>query len=276
MAEKSILITGCSSGIGLAAAIGLKARGWRVIATARNEEDLVRLQVDIGVEPLYLELSDPSSVAACADKALEMTEGRLFALFNNAAYGQVGAIEDISTDLLRYQMEVNLFSWHELVRRVLPYMRAQKSGRIVQCSSVLGFVSGKFRGSYCASKFALEALSDAMRLELRDTGIHVSLIEPGPIRTRFVERALDGFRKYIDIEGSAHREEYFERLALMEAGGQNRFKLEPEAVVEKLIHALESSNPKARYFVTIPTYAANFMRRVLPVPILDRVLLKLM
>ena len=169
------------------------------------------------------------------------------------AFGQVGAVEDLTADVLRRQFEVNVIATHELTRRVLPAMRRQGEGRIVQCSSVLGFVSAPYRGAYCASKFALEALSDAMRHELAGTGIRVSIIEPGPIRTRFVETALANFRKTVDIEASPHRDTYLARLAAMEQGGKQTFKLEPEAVAWKLVHALESARPKARYRVTVPT-----------------------
>ena len=272
MSGRTILITGASSGIGLAAAQAMKKRGWRVIATARKEADLNKLSKDVGVEALPLELADAISIADCASAALELSDGRINALFNNAAYGQLGAVEDLSADLLRQQFEVNLIGGHDLTCRLLPQMRARGSGRIVQCSSVLGLVAGPYRGAYCASKFALEGLSDAMRIELNGSGVHVSLIEPGPIRTRFVENALQRLKATIDLEASAHRKAYKARLAQLEAGGKATFKLEPEAVVEKLIHAVESRNPKARYFVTTPTYAADIMRRLLPTRLLDRVL----
>lgn len=264
MTQRSILITGCSSGIGLASAKVMKARGWRVLATARRPEDLAMLEDEVGVEPLFLELADPKSVARCADEALERTGGRLHALFNNGAYGQVGAVEDLSSDLLRRQLEVNLIGQHELARRFLPSMREHGHGRIVQCSSVLGLVAVPFRGAYCASKFAMEALTDTMRLELKGSGVYVSLIEPGPIRTRFVERALANFRATIDIERSPHREAYKARMAAMEVGGASTFKLEPEAVAAKLVHACESTRPRRRYYVTIPTYFAAYARRLLP------------
>lgn len=269
MSQKSILITGASSGIGLASARLLRAKGWRVLATARAEADLIMLQRDAGVEALHLELADPRSVAWCASEALRLTDGKLTALFNNAAYGQVGAVEDLDPAVLRQQFEVNLFGTHDLTRRVMPAMRANGHGRIVQCSSVLGIVSVPYRGAYCASKFALEALSDAMRHELRGTDIHVSIIEPGPIRTRFVERALATFRATVDIENSAHRTTYLARLAAMEQGGKSTFKLEPEAVAWKLVHAVESPRPRRRYAVTIPTYIAAVSKRVLPASLAD-------
>ena len=272
MTQRTILITGCSSGIGLASARPLKARGWRVLATARQSADLERLRREDGLEALHMELSDPASVAHCAGEALALAGGRIDALFNNAAFGQVGAVEDLTAAVLRHQLEVNLIGGHELTRLVLPPMRQAGSGRIVNCSSVLGLVSASYRGAYCASKFALEALSDAMRLELAGTGIHVSLIEPGPIATRFVETALARFQSEIDIEGSPHSAIYQARLAAMKAGGKQRFKLQPEAVAAKLVHAVESPRPKARYYVTVPTYVAAAMRRALPTSLLDRFL----
>lgn len=269
MSQRTILITGCSSGIGLAAARILGQRGWRVLATARRPDDLAMLAGLAGVEALAVELADPASVTTCAETALARAGGRIDALFNNAAYGQVGAVEDLTEDLLRQQLEVNVIAAHALARRLLPAMRKAGSGRIVQCSSVLGLVAAPYRGAYCASKFALEGLTDALRLELCGTGIGVSIIEPGPIRTRFLETALARFKSSIDIERSPHRERYLARLAGMAAGGKTTFKLEPEAVVRKLIHAIESPRPKARYFVTVPTHVAAVARRALPTAVLD-------
>jgi len=269
MTERTIFMTGCSSGIGLASARMMKDRGWRVIATARTHDDLARLRRDTGVDALPIELADPASIAAFVDEALVLSGGRIDAVFNNAAYGQVGAVEDLTTDILRRQFEVNLFGQHEITRRVLPVMRRQGHGRIVQCSSVLGLVAAPLRGAYCASKFALEALSDSLRMELDGSGVHVSLIEPGPIRTRFVEHALSNFLKTVDIESSPHRAVYEERLARMQQGGNNMFKLEPDAVARKLVHAVESAHPRARYYVTTPTYLAGAMRRVAPRAVME-------
>ncbi|MEZ5843718.1 MAG: SDR family NAD(P)-dependent oxidoreductase [Hyphomicrobiaceae bacterium] len=269
-AERSILITGCSSGIGLASARVMQARGWRVIATARRPEDLARLE-DLGLDAIALELADPASVAACAERALNLAGGRLNALFNNAAFGQPGALEDITGSALRHQLEVNVIGTHELTRLVIPAMRAQGHGRIVNCSSVLGLVAAPWRGAYSASKFALEALSDALRNELHGTGIDVVLIEPGPIRTRFVDHALAAARANVDIAGSVHRTRYEATIAAMERGGKQTFKLEPDAVAAKLVQAVESRRPRVRYYVCTPTYAAALLRRMLPYRLLDRV-----
>lgn len=275
MKQRSILITGCSSGIGLDAARTLKERGWRVIATARKPEDIARLTSEDGLDALYLELADPESIAACANDALRLTGGTLDALFNNAAYGQPGAVEDISPEVLRQQLNVNVVGAHDLTRRVLPSMRKNGHGRIVQCSSVLGLVAVPFRGAYCASKFALEALTASLRVELDGSGIKVALIEPGPIRTRFVETALKSLLQNIDIETSAHRDLYKARIAAMESGGKQLFKLEPAAVTAKLIHAVESPRPRRHYYVTAPTYLAAALKRVLPPAAMDYIAKKL-
>jgi NAD(P)-dependent dehydrogenase (short-subunit alcohol dehydrogenase family) len=269
MTMRSVLITGCSSGIGLASARVLKARGWRVFATARKPEDIARLKNEIGVESLYLDYIEPDSIAEASAHVLEATGGALYALFNNGAYGQPGAVEDVPPEALRAQFEANVIGWHDLTRRLIPSMRTRGEGRIVYCSSVLGLVSAPYRGAYCASKFAVEALTDALRVELAGTGIHVSLIEPGPIATRFIAHAVEAYRRNIDMENSPHRETYRVRLAQMEEGGQKAFKLPPEAVAAKLVHALESKRPKTRYYVTFPTYAAAFLRRILPTRALD-------
>jgi NAD(P)-dependent dehydrogenase (short-subunit alcohol dehydrogenase family) len=268
---KSILITGCSSGIGETCALGLKARGWRVFATARKAEDIQRLEAQ-GLETFYLDYTEPKSVEACIVEVAKRTSGKLDALFNNGAYGQPGAVEDLTREALEAQFAANVFGWHQLTRACLPLMRANGSGRIVQNSSVLGLVAMKWRGAYNASKFAIEALSDTMRLELKGTNIHVILIEPGPITSRFTEHALEAFNRNIDAEKSHYRDAYARQRARLGRGGNNRFKLPAEAVLEKLVKALESPRPKARYFVTTPTYIMGAARRILPTSLLDPLL----
>jgi NAD(P)-dependent dehydrogenase (short-subunit alcohol dehydrogenase family) len=268
---KTILITGCSSGIGWTCAEGLKTRGYRVFATARKPEDMDRLRL-LGVEPLNLDYCDAQSVADCVAEVARRTGGRLYALFNNGAYGQPGAVEDITREVLEAQFHANVFGWHQLTRAVLPLMRANGEGRIVQNSSVLGLVAMKWRGPYNASKFAIEALSDTLRLELRGSGIHVVLIEPGPIASRFTEHALAAFEKNVDQTHSHYRDDYERQRERLEGGRQNRFKLPPEAVLEKLIRALESPRPSARYYVTTPTYIMAWLKRLLPTTLLDRVI----
>jgi len=264
LTEKSVLITGCSSGIGAHCATALKARGWRVLATARNERDLDRLAGE-GFEALYLDYTEPESIAACADQALQRTQGTLYALFNNGAYAQPGALEDISTDVLRAQFEANLFGWHDLTRRLIPAMRANGGGRIVNCSSVLGFVAVTYRGAYSATKFALEGLTDTLRLELGDSAIHVSAIEPGPIVSRFNENAIRHFHNHVDMDRSVYRRAYEKRLAqLDETTEPTRFTLGPGAVLAKLVHALEHPRPRSHYYVTKATWLAILARRLLP------------
>jgi NAD(P)-dependent dehydrogenase (short-subunit alcohol dehydrogenase family) len=271
MEQRSILITGCSSGIGLASAREMKARGWRVFATARKPEDIKRLRDELAVESLYLDYAEPASIREAVDRVLEETKDRLTALFNNGAYGQPGAVEDLRPDVLRAQFEVNVFGWHDLTTRLIPAMRARREGRIVFCSSVLGLIAAPYRGAYCASKFAIEALADVLRIELAPSGIKIVLIEPGPIASRFLEHALEAYRRNIDLEASPHRDIYRARIARLEEGGSQTFKLGPEAVAAKLVSALESRRPKPRYYVTIPTYAAVLMRRLLPTRALDAV-----
>lgn len=271
MSGKSILITGCSSGIGLASAREMKTRGWRVFATARKDADIACLREQEGVESLYLDYAEPESIAAAAEHVLAATGGQLTALFNNGAYGQPGAVEDLRPDVLRAQFEANVFGWHDLTWRVIPAMRRQGHGRLVFCSSVLGLIAAPYRGGYCASKFAIEALADALRMELSATGIHVVLIEPGPISTRFIEHAGEAYRRNVDMENSPHRDIYRARLASMEEGGQQTFKLGPEAVASKLVRAVESRKPRPRYYVTFPTYAVALLRRILPTRGLDAV-----
>ena len=272
MISRTILISGCSSGIGLAAATTLKRRGWRVLATARKAGDLARLEREHGIEAFEMELSDIASINACADAVLAKTGGKLDALYNNAAYGIVGAMEDISGTVLRKHLDVNVVGTHELTRRMVPVMRAQGHGRIVTCSSVLGLVSGPYRGAYCASKYAVEAMTDALRYELAGSGISVSLLEPGPIKTQFLPSTLAHFASAIDAEHSPHKAVYAKRLAAMQSDGPSFLKLGPEAVVKSLVHALESPRPKVRYRISPHTYAIATLRRLLPGRMLDMVL----
>jgi len=245
-----------------------------VFATARKMADVARLTA-AGFESLQLDLADSTSIQTAVDDILVRTGGRLDALFNNGAYGQPGAVEDLSREVLRAQFETNLFGWHELTNQVIPVMRRQGHGRIIQNSSVLGFVALRFRGAYNASKFALEGLTDTLRLELAGTGIHVSLIEPGPIASRFRENAFKAYQRNINPDNSVHREMYRrmeERLT--KQGPAVPFTLPPEAVLKKVIHALESRRPRARYYVTFPTYLFGFLKRMLSTRMLDKVLNK--
>ena len=269
---KTILITGCSSGIGRLTADQLKQRGYRVFATARQPADVEQLKAD-GHEAWALDLADDASIHAAADAALSASGGKLFALFNNGAYGQMGALEDLSTDALRRQFEANLFGWHTLTRRVLPAMRREGQGRVIQNSSVLGLVALKYRGAYTASKFAVEAATDTLRLEFLGTDIHFILIEPGPIRTRFRANALRAFKENIDAANSIHADAY-RRLAekLKSEDTTVPGTLQPQSVVDKVVKALEARRPKTRYYVTAPTYLFAALKRLLSARALDRIL----
>ena len=274
MKSKSILITGCSTGIGYCVAHGLHQRGHHVIASCRQPEDVTRLEQE-GLQCIQLDLNDSASIHAAFTKCLQLCDGQLDALFNNGAYGLAGAVEDISRDAIRDQFETNLFGWLELTNLVLPLMRKQNCGRIIQNSSVLGFVALPYRGAYAASKYALEGLSDTLRLELSDTLIKVSLIEPGPIESHFRQNAEKAFRRYIQREGSAHAQRYLAmEQRLKKEGHATRFTLPAEAVLKKVIHALESKKPKARYYVTFPTYLFGYLKRILSSTAIDKVMLK--
>ncbi|MFM2421892.1 MAG: hypothetical protein RL291_422 [Pseudomonadota bacterium] len=272
--KRTILITGASTGIGLETARTFKARGWQVIASARKPEDLARLTEQDGVVALPLELNDGTSVDRFFDAALARAGGRIDALYNNAAFGIVGAMEDVTPDVLRQQLEVNVVGTHALTRRVVPVMRKQGHGRIVFCSSVLGLVTGRYRGVYSASKYALEAIADAYRYELDGTGIRVAIIEPGPIRTAFLASTVATFRHAIDTQNSPHADAYRRRMAEMENETPSRFKLGPEAVARAVLHAVESPRPKVRYRISPHTHAIALARRVLPGALLDRILMR--
>ena len=268
---KSVLITGCSSGIGYDAAHGLKRAGWRVFATARAEADCERLRTE-GLESFCLDVDDSDSIAAGVAEALARTGGTLDALYNNAAFACPGAVEDLPRGALREIFETNLFGLHELTTRVIPVMRAQGHGRIVNCSSVLGLVGIRWRGAYAATKFALEGLTDILRLEMADTPIKVILIEPGPIASRIRANSIAHFERWIDWRASPRRAQYEAGLLkrLYQGGAPDRWQLPPSAVTAKLIHALESPRPRPRYYVTTPTYVSGIGRRLLPTRMLDR------
>ncbi|WP_166418234.1 SDR family NAD(P)-dependent oxidoreductase [Cochlodiniinecator piscidefendens] len=276
MAKKTILITGCSSGIGYDAAHALHNRGWRVFATCRQEKDCVQLRSE-GLESFVLDYADDNSIEDAVAETLSRTGGTLDALYNNGAYAVPGAVEDLPRDALREIFETNLFGYHELTRRLIPTMRAQGHGRIINCSSVLGLVGLRFRGAYVSTKFAMEGLTDVMRIELAKTPLDIILIEPGPITSEIRANARPHFEKWIDWENSPVRNTYETGLIprLYEATDKpDSFELPASAVTKKLIHALESKRPKARYYVTTPTYLMGVLRRLLPTRMLDWILLK--
>lgn len=272
--SKSILITGCSTGIGYCVAHGLRDRGYRVFATARRNEDVEKLENE-GFEAVQLDLDDSESIQNAVADILNRTGGTLDALFNNGAYGLPGAVEDLSRDALRAQFETNVFGWIELTNLIIPVMRQQGHGRIIKNSSVLGFAAMPYRGAYNASKFAIEGFTDTLRQELNGTGIHISLVEPGPIISRFRANAHKAFTTFIDTEQSAHRQQYQSMIdRLNKEGPAAPFTLGPEAVLAKVIHALESQRPRIRYYVTVPTYLFGYLKRLLSFRMMDRILIK--
>ncbi|MEO0861350.1 MAG: SDR family NAD(P)-dependent oxidoreductase [Pseudomonadota bacterium] len=273
MAERSILITGASSGIGLDAAHTLRARGWRVFAACRKAEDCARLRAD-GFDAPELDYERPDTITRAHAEVVDATGGTLDALFNNGAYAIPGLVEDLPTDALRQNFEANFFGWHTLTRCTIRTMRAQGQGRIVQNSSVLGFAAMPWRGSYNATKFALEGLTDTLRLEMVGTGIHVSLIEPGPITSRFRANARAQFERWIDWENSARRSEYEAMMPRLYKDDVATFERPASAVTAKLIHAIEAPRPRPRYYVTIPTHIAGTLKRGLPTRFLDKILSK--
>ncbi|MFZ2449599.1 MAG: SDR family oxidoreductase [Methylovulum miyakonense] len=272
---KIILITGCSSGIGYTTAQILKKRGHHVIAAARKPADVNRLAEE-GFSAVQLDLADSQSIRIAVNKIFGMTDGKIDALFNNAAFGQPGAVEDLSRDVLRHQFETNLFGTHELTNLLIPVMRTQGHGRIIYNSSVLGLVAMGYRGAYNASKFALEGLADTLRLELYGTNIQVSLIEPGPILSDFRKNAFALYKQNIDPSRSYHQAAYSAIEArLQKEGAAAAFTLPPEAVTNKVIHALEAKRPKIRYYVTFPTYLLVFLKHILPMAWLESLLRKI-
>lgn len=271
--RQCILITGCSSGIGYTCAHGLKKLGYHVFATCRQDKDVVRLQRE-GLDAFKLDLCDSGSIHAALAWMLSQTNGHIDVLFNNGAYGQPGAVEDLKRDVLREQFETNVFGTLELTNLVIPYMRKQKSGRIIFNSSILGLVAMSYRGAYNASKFAIEGFADTMRLELKGSGIKVVLIEPGPIRSAFRKNALAKFQANIDQEHSAHKETYAKTLERLQKTGDTPFTLGAEAVLEALVYAIEDRTPKARYAVTLPTKLFSWLKRFLPTSWMDKIAYK--
>jgi NAD(P)-dependent dehydrogenase (short-subunit alcohol dehydrogenase family) len=269
---KTIVITGCSTGIGYTTAVELKKRGVNVIATARKSEDVSRLVLE-GFTALQLDLADSANIQQAVNQIIKLTDGKIDALFNNGAFGQPGAVEDLSREVLRFQFETNVFGTQELTNLILPLMRKQGHGRIIYNSSVLGLVAMTYRGAYNASKYALEGLADTLRLELHGSGIYVSLIEPGPILTSFRQNAFALYKKNIDPTQSFHQTTYQAMEdRLQKEGPAAPFTLPPMAVTEKVIHALESKRPKIRYYVTFPTYLFGILKRLLPASWLDALL----
>lgn len=270
MIKKTILITGCSSGIGFDSAIALKQRGHRVIASCRKKEDVQKL-IDLGIEALQLDVTDSASIQTAFSELLQLTEGRLDVLINNAGYGQAGALEDLSRDVVRQQFETNVFGLLELTNCAIPVMRRQGQGRIINISSILGIISMPFRGAYNASKYAVEGISDTLRLELHPSGIKVITIEPGPIASRFRDNSVDNSLKNIDMQVSHFSKQYQSMLSSFKQSKSNSpFTKSTHEVIKKLVHAIESTKPKLKYPVTVPAHLFIFLKRVLSTRLLDK------
>lgn len=273
MIRKVILITGCSSGIGLNAAIQLNEQGYQVIASCRKAEDVARLRA-LNLQAVQLDVSNMESIRAAFAEVMILTSGRLDVLINNAGYGQVGALEDVSTEVLSQQFATNVFGLHELCRLAIPVMRKQGSGRIINISSILGLVSLAFRGAYCASKYAVEGLTDTLRLELASSGIKVIAIEPGPIESNFRDRCVDVSLQLIDRTESFFSKQYAVMLARYQSRANDSvFTLKPQAVIDKIIHAIEAKRPKPKYVITFPAHFMVFLKRILSNRLLHRFLL---
>ena len=271
--KRSVLITGCSTGIGYVCAHALAKQGFQVIASCRKSQDVARLNQE-GLTCIQLDLADTASILTAVEQVRDLTGGKLYGLFNNGAYGQPGALEDLPTDALRAQFESNFFGWHTLTQAVLPMLHANGEGRIVQNSSILGFVALPFRGAYNASKFAIEGWTDTLRLELKDTQIQISLIEPGPIETQFRTNALKAFQRCIPMHKSRFAKDYqhqVERLSAEESNDQ--FALPAESIIAPLLHALTAPRAKIRYRITRPTQFMAIFKRLLPSRMIDNMLI---
>ena len=271
---KTILITGCSSGIGLDSAIALQKRGWQVFATCRKQADCARLKAEYGLVSFVLDYEKPETIKSGLDQALALADDGIDVLFNNGAYAITAAGEDVPVAGMRAIFESNFFGWHDLNCQIIPHMRKRGSGRILQNSSILGFAAMQYRGAYNATKFAIEGLTDTMRMELKGSGIEMILIEPGPIRTKFRENAYKNFKKWITIEGSAHEVLYRDVLIPRLSGESSRkdpFELGVEAVSKAVVHAVEARRPRLRYRITWATKLMMVVKRLLPTRLMDKV-----
>jgi short-subunit dehydrogenase len=267
----SVLISGCSTGIGLGTALFLKEQGLDVIASARKENDVLMLK-EKGLKAILLDVNSSSSIKAGVKEAIALSKEGIDVLINNAGYGQAGALEDLSRETLRAQFETNVFGLMELTSELLPHMREQKTGRIINVSSILGVISLPFRGAYNASKYAVEGLSDTLRLELSNTAIKVSLIEPGPVASQFRDTCINQSLEAVNREHSVFKNQYEKILNKRQEGESTSFMKTPEAVAKKILHAIQSNNPKPRYRVTLPAHIFASLKHILTTRMLDRLL----
>ena len=268
----NIVITGCSSGIGLETAIYLKERGVRVYPTARREEDVEKLQAMGFEDAMKLDVASSEEIEAVISRVLEK-EGTIDVWFNNAGYGQPGAIEDLPADVLREQFETNVFGLHECTRQIIPVMRKQGYGKIIQHSSVLGLISLFGRGAYNASKYAIEGLTDTLRQELAGTQIYPVLLNTGPITSHFRQTAMQRLRENIDIEHSVFKERYLKNLQAKKS--EVPFNEEAVSVAKVVDEIIRMERPRPRYYITKATYLLGYLKRILGTAMLDRILRKI-
>jgi short-subunit dehydrogenase len=268
---QNIVITGCSTGIGLETSKYLKAQGIKVYATAREQKDVEMLK-SLGFNALLLDVTLPTHIEQVIAHVLN-ADGKIDVWFNNAGFGQAGFLEDITTEVLKEQFETNVFGLHECTHQVLKVMRAQGYGKIIQHSSVLGLVSLSARGAYNASKYAIEGLTDTLRLEYYNENIYFSLLNTGPITSKFRENALKKLEQNVTIEASRYAKSYKARLS-----GENPkvpFNEEPISVAKVVYKIIQTKKPKPRYYITKATYILGFAKHILPTRLLDKLLLKI-
>ena len=273
MKTKNILITGCSSGIGKNVAITLHNKGWRVFATCRSKTDCTFF-TKLGIESFPLDLQKEESINCAVNLVKEKTKSQLDVLFNNGAYAIPGAIQDIPRSAMREIFEVNVFGQIDLINRCIPLMMSSDYPKIINCSSVLGFISLPYRGLYSATKYSIEALTDALRRENYDSKIKFVLIQPGPINTDIKKKSIKHFEKWIDWKKSIHQKTYENKVIKRLYDNSykdsfNSYELQPDEVTKILIKVLNSKKPKARYKITIQTKIAQIMIKLLPTNTLD-------
>lgn len=276
--KKSILITGSSSGIGLAVAKDLSKLGWNVIASCRKEGDCKILKDKYGLDSTVIDYDIQKSILSGLEYALDKTNGKIDVLFNNGAYGLPALVEDIPVDSLRGIFETNFFGWHSLTKEIIPHMKVNGSGRIIQNSSILGFMALKYRGAYTATKYAIEAMSDTLRLEIKNDNIKVIIIQPGPITTKFRENSYVRFKESIDWRGSDYKSLYVNKIIpRLESKKikKTTFELFPNAVSKAVIHACTARNPSIRYRITWATVIMMYLKRFSTDNLFDRISSKL-
>ena len=262
-----VLITGCSTGIGYETAKYLTQKNFNIITSCRKKVDVERLSKEFK-HSIHLDISSSISIKKSFIVIKKIIKkNKIYGIFCNAGYGQWGAVEDLNINLIKKQFETNIFGHIELINLFIPYMRKQNEGRIIFNSSVLGLVSFPYCSAYNATKFAMEAFASSLRLELLNTNIKVSLIEPGPIISKFNINVLKHFKK-ININDSVHKRKYYKFIKYFNKEN-NKFALPSLSVAKKVYIALKSNKPKSQYYVTLPTYILSYSR-ILPNSIFEK------